>query len=98
MPKTNIIPAPGYLLVQPQKKEKTTSSGIVLPDTADNKPQQGIVLAVGDEYVTDYGTKKSSPVKLNDVVIYKEWGGKEYKDNDVEYLIIKFEDVMAIIK
>ncbi len=99
MSKSNkILPAPGYILVQPQKKETTTSSGIVLPDSADSKPQQGTVLAVGDEFVTDFGAKKSSPVKEGDIVIYKEWGGKEYKDSGVEYLIIKFDDVMATIK
>ncbi len=95
---TNIIPAPGYILVKPQAKESTTSSGIVLPDSADNKPQQGTVLAVGADYVTDFGTTKTSPVKINDLVIYKEWGGTEYKDNQSKYLIVKFDDIMAVIK
>jgi chaperonin GroES len=96
--KTNIIPAPGYLLIKPEKLDRTTESGIVLPDSADNKPQQGKVLSVGADFITDYGTTKTSPVKVDDVVIYKEWGGKEYKQDQVEYLIIKFDDVMATIK
>lgn len=95
---TKIHPAPGYILVQPQKQEKTTASGIVLPASHEEKPQQGTVIAVGDEMVTDYGTKKSAPCKVAEVVIYREWGGKEYKDGQEELLILKFDDIMATIK
>ena len=94
---SNIHPVPGYILVQPQKKESTTASGIVLPQSNNDKPQQGTVLAIGDVYVSDYGTKKESPCKVGDSVIYREWGGKEYKDNDTDLLILKFDDVMAVI-
>jgi chaperonin GroES len=98
MPKSTIQPVAGYILVEPQKKEKTTASGIVLPESHEDKPQQGKVLAVGDTFVSDYGTKKESPVKVGDVVIYREWGGKEYKqDNEPELLILKFDDIMAVI-
>jgi chaperonin GroES len=95
---SKITPVAGYLLVQPQKKDKTTASGIVIPDNSTDKPQQGKVLAVGDVFVSDYGTKKDSPVKVGDVIIYREWGGKEYKDGEEELLILKFDDVMAVIK
>ena len=61
MSKSQIQPLAGYVLVEPQKKEKTTASGIVLPESHEDKPQQGKVLAVGDAFVTDYGTKKESP-------------------------------------
>ena len=99
MPKSHIKPVSGYVLVEPQKKEKTTASGIVLPESHEDKPQQGTVLAVGADFVTDYGTKKTSPCAVGDVVIYREWGGKEYKqDNSVELLILKFDDIMAVIK
>ena len=94
---TNTTPAGGYFLVQPKKKQKTTASGIVLPDSHEDKPQQGKVLAVGDTFVSDYGTKKESPVKVGDTIIYREWGGKEYKDGDNELLILKFDDIMAVI-
>ncbi len=97
MSKSNIHPVPGYLLVEPQKKEKTTPSGIVLPDSHEDKPQEGLVLSIGEEFTTDYGVKKSAPCKVGDVIIYREWGGKEYKENDTELLILKFEDVMAVI-
>lgn len=99
MPKSRIKPVSGYVLVEPQKKEKTTASGIVLPESHEDKPQQGTVLAVGADFVTDYGTTKSSPCTVGDVVVYREWGGKEYKqDNNVELLILKFDDIMAVIK
>ncbi len=95
---SNIQPVAGYILVQPQKKEKVTESGIVLAVTHEDKPQQGKVLAVGDTYVSDYGAKREAPVKVGDSVIYREWGGKEYKDGDNDLLILKFDDVMAVIK
>jgi chaperonin GroES len=95
---TKIHPTAGYILVKPQKKELTTSSGIVLPESHEEKPQQGVVLSIGDVYITDNGTQKNSPCQVGDTVIYKEWGGREYKEENTELLIIKFEDVMAIIK
>lgn len=98
MSKSSIQPVAGYLLVEPLKQEKTTASGIYLPESHEEKPQSGRVLAVGDEYVTDYGIKKTSQVKIGDVIVYKEWGGKEYKEGESNLLILKFEDVMAIVK
>ncbi len=94
---THIQPVPGYILVKPQKRDKTTQSGILLPDTAEDKPQQGQVLAVG-EAIFDDGQKITAPCTKGDTVIYREWGGKEYKDGQDELLILKFEDIMAIIK
>jgi chaperonin GroES len=96
--KSNIQPVAGYVLVQPQKKEKTTTSGIVLPESHEEKPQQGKVLSVGEDFTTDYGTKKSCPCKAGDIVIYREWGGKEYKENNIDLLLLKFDDIMAIVK
>jgi chaperonin GroES len=97
MSNTKINPVAGYILVQPQKKEKTTASGIVLPDSHEDKPQQGTVLAIGDVYTTDYGTKKEAPCTVGDSVIYREWGGKEYKEDNTDLLILKFDDIMAVI-
>lgn len=94
---SNIQPLAGYVLVEPQKKEKTTASGIVLPESHEDKPQQGKVLAVGAS-TYDHNREIVAPVKVGDVVIYREWGGKEYKDNDSELLILKFDDLMAVIK
>jgi len=98
MSKSNLQPLAGYLIVEPLKQEKATASGIYLPESHEEKPQSGKVLAIGDEFTTDFGIKKTSPVKVGDVVIYKEWGGKEYKEGETNLLILKFEDVMALIK
>jgi len=94
---TKIHPVAGFLLIEPQKQEKTTVSGIVLPESHQDKPQQGKVLAVGDTTFVD-GREIKSPCKIGDVVIYREWGGKEYKEDNVELLLLKFDDIMAIIK
>jgi chaperonin GroES len=94
---TKIHPVAGFLLIEPQKQEKTTVSGIVLPESHQDKPQQGKVLAVGDTTFVD-GREIKSPCKIGDVVIYREWGGKEYKEDNVELLLLKFDDIMVIIK
>lgn len=97
MSKSSIQPVAGYLLVEPLKQEKTTASGILLPETHEEKPQSGRVLATGASIYND-GREVTAPCKVNDVIIYREWGGKEYKDGDTSLLILKFEDVMAIVK
>lgn len=93
-----LTPTPGYVLVKPVENERKTASGIVLPDSHEEKPQKGQVLAVGDEQITDAGAKITPPCQKGDLVVYKEWGGNEYKDADQEYLFIKFEDILAVIK
>ena len=71
---TDVSPLAGYVLVEPAKQEKKTASGLYLPDSADEKPQHGTVLAVGDS-VWESGIKElKSPVKVGDKVIYKKWG------------------------
>lgn len=95
--KINMKPVAGYLLIEPTEKEEKTSSGIYLPDSAGEKPQQGKILAVGPDEITDSGTVRKSPVKLGDVVIYKKWGGNEVKVKGVEYLFAKFDDILAIV-
>ncbi len=94
--KINLIPTAGNLLIEPQEAQQKTESGIYLPDNANQeKPQKGKVLAVGDSEVTDSGAIRKSPVKVGDIVIYKKWGGSEVKINNKEYLISKFEDILA---
>ena len=96
--KINLKPTAGYLLVEPLEAETKTSSGIYLPDTASEKPQKGKVLAVGPEEILENGSKRPSPVKAGDVVVYKEsWGGK-VKIEGKEYLFAKFEDILAVEK
>lgn len=91
MSKVNFKPTAGYLLIEPLEAETKTSSGIYLPDSAGEKPQKGKILAVGANEM-----KKTSPCKKGDVVIYKKWGGNEVKIGNIEYLFVKFEDVLAV--
>ena len=83
-----ITPASGYLLVEPTKTERKTASGIVLPDSHEEKPQKGKVLAVGGAEITESGVKREAPCKVGETVIYKEWGGNEYKEGEKEYLLL----------
>jgi len=93
----NIKPAPGYLLLEPLEAENKTVGGIYLPESASEKPQQAVVLAVGDDEIVENGSKRKSPVKTKDKVIYKKWGGNEVKLNGKEYLFAKFDDILAVV-
>ena len=98
MTRTKVKPTAGYVLIKPAMAIRKTPSGIVLPESHDEKPQKGKVMAVGSEEITDRGQKRKAPCRINDTVIYKKWGGNEYKIDDIEYQFLKFEDVLAIIK
>lgn len=91
-------PLPGYVLVVPSEAQKQTESGIYLPDSHDEKPQHGTVLAVGDDWHTEQGATIKSAVKTGDTVVYKKWGGNDVKISDIEYQFLKFEDILAIVK
>jgi chaperonin GroES len=93
--KLKLKPTAGYILIEPLEKELKTASGIYLPDSSGEKPQKGKVLAVGPSEITEKGVKKSPPCKINDIVIYKKWGGNEVKVGNIEFLFVKFEDVLA---
>lgn len=86
-----------YVLIKPLQGEEVTKSGIVLPDTAQEKPQMGEVMAVGAGYSTPDGNIIPPPVKVGDRVIYKKWGGSEVKVKNEDYLIIEDQDIMAIV-
>ena len=94
---SQVQPLPGYVLVEPASSQKQTASGIYLPDSHEEKPQHGTVLAVGGAVIDD-GAKVESPAKKGDNVIYKKWGGNDFKIGDTEYQFLKFEDLLAIIK
>ena len=96
--KPKLKPTAGYVLIEPVEATKKTDSGIYLPETSEEKPQKGKVLAVGADEMTDSGKTKKSPVKVGDIVIYKKWGGSEVKVDGQEYLFSKFEDVLAVVK
>jgi chaperonin GroES len=95
--KINLSPTAGYLVIEPLEAETKTASGIYLPDSAGEKPQKGKVVAVGADEITEKGTKRTSPAKTGDTVIYKKWGGNEVKVDNKEYLFSKFEDILAVV-
>ena len=95
--KPSVKPLMGYCLIEPQDATTQTASGIYLPESAQEKPAQGKVLAVGDDLVID-GKVIKSPVKVGDKVVYKKWGGDEIKIDGKELKLVKFDDLMAILE
>lgn len=94
---SKLQPLPGYVLVEPAQQQKQTASGIYLPDSDNEKPYHGTVIACGDAVVVD-GQKVECPVKNKQQVIYKKWGGNEFKVGEIEYQFLKFEDLLAVVK
>jgi chaperonin GroES len=94
-----IKPLEDRILVQPLDAEQTTASGLVIPDTAKEKPQEGKVLAVGPGRFDDAGAARIPlDVKVDDVVIYSKYGGTEIKYNGEEYLLLSARDVLAVVE
>jgi chaperonin GroES len=94
----NLKPLMGYVLVEPSTADIQTASGIYLPETAQEKPAQGTVISIGEDLVLENGKVMRSPVKVGDKVVYKKWGGDEIKVSGVEYKLVKFDDLMAILE
>lgn len=92
-----IRPLMGYCLVLPSEAEMKTASGIILPESATEKPSQGKVLSTGDPIFIN-GKEINPPVKVGDIVIYKKWGADEIKILGKEYRLVKFEDLLAVIE
>ena len=97
MASVKIKPLEDKILVQANEAETTTASGIVIPDTAKEKPQEGTVLAVGPGRIDDNGNRVPLDVAEGDVVIYSKYGGTEVKYGGEEYLILSARDVLAKI-
>jgi len=94
-----IKPLEDRILVQPLDAEQTTASGLVIPDTAKEKPQVGKVLAVGPGRFDESGAKRIPlDVKVDDVVIYSKYGGTEIKYNGEEFLLLSARDVLAVVE
>jgi chaperonin GroES len=91
-------PLADRLLVKPNPSEEKTKSGIVLPDTAKEKPQEGKVIAAGPGARDEKGNRIPMEVKVGDVVLYSKYSGTEVKINGEEHLIIRESDVLAIVK
>ncbi len=97
MASVNIQPLEDKILVQANEAETTTASGLVIPDTAKEKPQEGTVLAVGPGRIDDNGKRVPVDVAEGDVVIYSKYGGTEVKYSGQDYLILSARDVLAKI-
>lgn len=95
---SNIQPLFSNVLVRPLDAEEKTPSGIILPDSAKEKPIVGQVMAVGEGHMTPKGDVEKMIVKVGDKVMYKKWGGNEVKVENEEWTIVEQKDILAIIK
>jgi chaperonin GroES len=95
--KVAIKPLEDRILVQANEAETTTASGLVIPDTAKEKPQEGTVIAVGPGRIDDKGNRVPIDVKAGDTVLYSKYGGTEVKYGGDEYLVLSARDVLAVI-
>lgn len=93
-----IKPLSDYLLVEPLDRETKLPSGIVIPDTAKEKPQEGKILAVGPGKRDEKGNIIPIDVKAGSIVMYKKWGGTEIKAEGKELLLVREEDILAVIE
>ena len=92
---TRLEPLGDRIVVKPIKREETTKGGIILPDTAKEKPQEGEVIAVGPGRLADDGNRIEMEVKKGDKVMYAKYAGTEFKLDDEELLILRESDVLA---
>jgi chaperonin GroES len=93
-----IRPLGDRVVLKPVEREDRTKSGIVLPDTAKEKPQEGIVEAVGTGRLLDNGTTVPLELKKGDRVLYAKYAGNEFKIDEVEYLIVSEKDVLGVLE
>jgi chaperonin GroES len=96
--KLNLRPLGDRLIVEPQEKEGKTTSGIILPETSKEKPQEGTVLAAGPGRLDDDGKRIVMDVKVGQVVLYAKYSGTEVKIDDKKLLILKEGDILAIVE
>jgi chaperonin GroES len=94
---TKLVPLGDRVVVRPKQKEEVTKSGIVLPGTAQEKPQEGEVIAVGPGRVLDNGTRLNVELKVGQTVLYSKYAGTEFKVEDEELLILREPDVLAVL-
>ncbi len=94
----SIKPLEDRIVIRQVEAEQTTASGLVIPDTAKEKPQEGEVIAVGPGRVDDNGNRVPVDVKVGDVVIYSRYGGTEVKYDGQEFQILSSRDVLAVVE
>ena len=95
---TKLRPLGDRVVIQPTPREEMTKSGIVLPDTAKEKPQEGKVIAAGPGRLTDEGKREPMDVKEGDTVLYAKYAGTEFKIEGDELLIVSQKDILAIVE
>ncbi len=93
----NLKPLADRVVIEHVEQEEKSVGGIFLPDTAKEKPQEGIVRAIGSGRVLDNGTTLAMTVKVGDRVIFSKYSGSEVKIDGIEYLIVSEKDVLAIV-
>ncbi|GHC77339.1 10 kDa chaperonin [Nocardiopsis terrae] len=96
--KTVLKPLEDRVVVKTLEAEQTTASGLVIPDTAKEKPQEGEVLAVGPGRLDDNGKRVALDVNIGDVVLYSKYGGTEVKYDGQEYLVLSARDLLAVVE
>ena len=92
-----IRPVGDRVVVKPAAKEEITKSGIVIPDTAKEKPQEGYVVAVGSGRLLDNGDRAPIDIREGDRILFAKYGGTEFKLDGEEYLVLRENDILAII-
>jgi len=93
--KVNFKPLGNRVVIQPSEdSEQVSSGGIYIPDTAKEKPQEGKVAAVGPGKLDDAGKRVAMEVQVGDVVVYSKYSGTEYKEGDIEYLVVREDDIL----
>ena len=95
---TKLRPLGDRVVIQPTPREEMTKSGIVLPDTAKEKPQEGKIVAAGPGRMTDEGKREPMDVKEGDTVLYAKYAGTEFKVEGEELLIVSQKDILAIVE
>jgi chaperonin GroES len=95
---TKLRPLGDRVVIKPTPREEMTKSGIVLPDTAKEKPQEGVILAVGPGRILDDGKREKMDVAVNDRVLYAKYAGTEFKVDSDELLILSQKDILAIVE
>jgi chaperonin GroES len=96
--KTKLRPLGDRLVVKPSEREEMTKSGIVLPDTAKERPQEGTILAVGPGRTLDDGSREPIEVAVGQKILFQKYAGTEFKLDEEELLILSQKDILAVIE
>ena len=95
---SKLRPLGDRVVIKPSAREEVTKSGIVLPDTAKEKPQEGLILAAGPGKILEDGKREQMDVKVGDKVLYSKYAGTEFKVDGDELLIVSQKDILAVVE